>query len=174
MSQIYKSTASSPSVPTSFPTDSGTATPSGNVLNVFTPGHGTQGILTTGSGNTITISLTDPVLTGTAQTVNAGTATFNISIPIPTNSSSSIRVNLAGIDTGFTVAIGGEIIGLAKNLAGTVTIVGTSDVTRNNDMSVSAWGATLIVSGTNALVQVTGVAGFTINWRAIIDLVSAP
>lgn len=174
MSQIYKTVSSSPSVPTQFVTDSGTAVPSANQLNVVTPGSGSQGIKTTGDNNTITITLTDAVLTGTAQTVNAGTATFNVNIPIPNNSSSSIRVNLAGIDTGFTVAIGGEIIGLAKNLGGTVTIVGTSDVTRNNDMTVSAWGATLIVSGTNALVQVTGVAGFTINWRAIIDLVSAP
>jgi len=54
MSQIYVPlTSSSPSVPTSFDTDNGTATPAANVLNIF----GGNGIETSGSGNTVTINL---------------------------------------------------------------------------------------------------------------------
>lgn len=51
MSQIYKSASSSPNVPIDFVTDSGTAVPAANTLNVF----GASGISTSGSGNTITI-----------------------------------------------------------------------------------------------------------------------
>ena len=48
----------SSSIANSFPTDSGTATPSMGVVTV----HGTGDIVTTGSGNTITISATDNII----------------------------------------------------------------------------------------------------------------
>lgn len=56
MSQIFTSSTSSPpppSVPTSFVTDDGTATPASNILNII----GGIGIETEGSGDTITINV---------------------------------------------------------------------------------------------------------------------
>lgn len=57
MSQIYKTVASTPSVPTTFVTDSGNAVPAANILNVL----GGDGIETSGAGNTITITSTGVV-----------------------------------------------------------------------------------------------------------------
>ena len=119
------------------------------------------------------VTLLNGNYTGTATTVGAVTADINVNIPIPNNSATNIRVNLAGY-TSSNLAVGGEVIGLARNVAGTVSVIPAPDLTKNNDPTMAAWSATLIASGTNVVVRVTGVAGVTINWRAFIDIVSAP
>lgn len=172
MSQIYLPVSSSPAVPTSFVTDSGTAVPAANILNVVTPGSGTQGIKTTGAGNTITITVTDTAFSGTATTVGAVNAVLNVNVPVPNNAAMSLRVNLVGYDAADGLGIGGELLGTFKNNAGTVTSCGNVDQTKNTDAGLAAGTFTMIVSGTNVQVQVTGVAGTTIDWKGNIDIVS--
>ena len=174
MSQIYKSVSSAPSVPTSFVTDSGTATPAADILNVVTPGSGTQGIMTSGAGSTITITLTDTMMTGTAQTIGATNANLTPVIALATsNSVANIRANIAGYAKTAGLALGGEIIGAVRNVGGVLTILQTSDLTQNNDSLLSPWTASFSLSGTNIQVQVTGVATYTINWTGVIDVVIA-
>lgn len=66
-----------PSVPTSFVTDSGIAIPVGNILNVVTPGGGTEGIITSGTGNTITVTLTEAATVYTNVTFGMSPYTVN-------------------------------------------------------------------------------------------------
>lgn len=181
MSQFFVGTTAGslpPSVPTSFVTDSGTAVPALNILNVVTPGGGTQGISTSGSGNTITVTLTDNTFTGTATTTGATNANISTSVPVPNNSVISIRANIAGYDTTANLAVGGELLASARNVGGTVTVIGIPDRTKNNDPLLNDTNWTLIASGTNAVIQVTGTGSGggsdVINWRAIIDTVTAP
>ncbi len=163
-----------PSVATSYVEDTGVAVPALNILNVL----GTNGISTSGAGNTITISFIDNFLSGTATTIDGVTYvsfTSSANIPLPTPSTSvNIRANISGMDVGSGLAAGGELIGLAKNIAGVVTIVGIPDLTKNNDIALADWTADMSVSGTNVQVQVRGVAGETIQWKTIIDYVIAP
>jgi hypothetical protein len=154
----------------------GAVPPTGNNINVL----GTGGITVAGNQgtSTLTISLIDNLLIGTATTTDGTTYvpfTASANIPLPTPSTCvSVRCNITGMDVANGLAIGGELIGLAKNVGGVVTIVGVGDITRNNDNALSSWTAELTVSGTNVQLAVRGVAAHTINWRTLIDYIIAP
>ena len=167
-------TQSNPAIPTSFVTDSGTAVPAANVLNVVTTGGGTTGIQTSGAGNTITVTLATSIVSGTATTSNAlgQTQVLNINIPIPNNSTLSFRANIAGYDAINGNGCGGEVLCSVKNVGGTASLCGTSDKTLNADAPLATVSFTGIVSGTNAQIQVVGVNGRTIDWKGIIEYVS--
>lgn len=174
MSQIYKAVTSGvlpPDVPLTFQTDSGIAVPVANILNVVTPGSGTQGIITTGAGNTITITLQSQIV-GTGTTVGATTADLITLTPTDLKSF-SIQALVSGYDTANDQTYGGELLGVGRKNA-TVTIVGTPDKTAEADTALSAGSYDLIASGGNLIIRVTGVAGRTIDWGARLNYVSSP
>ena len=154
----------------------GPVPPSANNINVI--GSGAISVAGNAGTNTLTISLIDNLLTGTATTTDGTTyVSFSASanVPLPTPSTSvNIRANISGMDVANGLAVGGELIGLAKNIGGVISIVGIGDITRNNDPALSAWTAQLASSGTNVQLQVRGVAAHTILWRTIIDYIIAP
>jgi hypothetical protein len=76
MSQLQKSLVSGPvppAVPTSFVTDSGTAVPALNVLNVF----GGTGATTSGAGNTITVTVKNDGFQWSEKNANFNAAVQN-------------------------------------------------------------------------------------------------
>jgi hypothetical protein len=128
-------------------------------------------IITNGAG---TIDLSSGIKSGTVTTVDATPGVLNINIPVPASSIVSLRVNIAGYDTANNVGCAVEILGGMKNVAGTLTVVGNTDVTKNCDTALVNITGALVSSGTNCQIQLTGVVGHTINWRGIIEVVTAP
>ncbi len=178
MSQIYKRlTATGPipaNIPTSFVTDSGTAIPAANVLNVLTSDTSSNfdnGITDIGSGNTVTIQLTNRV-TGQVSTTDATPTTiitFATSSNLVYSVSGTVTLKVTASGGGATLGDGAsyDFYGAFKNVAGTVSEIGTEYPTTFEDASLAAADITVSVSGTSVIVQVIGIAT-NINWDAIL------
>jgi len=177
MSQFYQGVATGslpPSVPTSFITDVGTAVPAGNVLNVVTPGGGTQGIQTSahGGSNTILITVSGQSI-GSVSTVGAVTATV-LTVPMANNSALTLDVLISGFEPTLPGGIGSSLIAsFIRTGGGVPTIVAQPDDQQNISASLSAVSYQITGSGANVIVTVTGQAGVTIDWTATARTLSA-
>lgn len=132
-------------VATSYVENSGTATPSGGVLNVL----GGTGITTVGAGNTITINAT--TATPLTFTENTGTATpsaNNINILGTGGITTSGAGSTVSITTSGTVAtLYTEDTGTATPSGGNLNIVGGTGISTSgagNTVTITATGANLI------------------------------
>lgn len=106
------------------------------------------------------------IAVGTISTSNAS-ATTVATVAIPTNTTVLFLLMITARRTGGSAGTTGDaagyvLAGSAKNIAGTVTIVGQSLLFTAEDQA--AWTAALAVSSTNILVQVTGAANNNIDW----------
>ncbi len=133
MSQIIKNLASGPvppSVATSYVTDSGTAVPALNILNIL----GGSGTTTTGSGNTITINVVNDGFPWSDQSVsfaalpqNGYFCTAALTVTLPTASLVTGSTIIIYVDTASAVVIqagAGQQIEISQTLssvAGTAT-----------------------------------------------------
>jgi hypothetical protein len=90
-----------------------------------------------------------------------------LTIPIPENSICTIEAVVTAINNAApSSGAGYKIIGTYHNDAGTATIIGAlgAPVTIYSAESDAAWAATLVPSGANVQVLVTGKAATTVNW----------
>lgn len=176
MSQIYKSAIGGapipPNVPTSFVTDvNSPAVPAANILNEVggtSTVNNINGVQTDGSSgsNTLTIQLTNRVQ-GTATTVDATPTTVSTFALGATPGVYNFDIQIAGYDTTDIAGIGYFISGSVRTTGAAAILVGTPDKIVNDEAATVTCDANLTVSGNNAIVQVTGIAGKNIDWRAL-------
>ncbi len=172
MSQIYKGGVSStPSVPTSVSTDlqdtttaalsaaTGSVVPVANILRL----GGDNGIKT----YELTLSpgeLSIGFIRGSAQTTDAATVTAVITQATNTDSTMTVQIIAAGFCTTNNDSVGIYGTAVINNTAGTASLVNTVDLIKNSAASLSTCDLTITASGADFIVNVTGVAGLTINW----------
>lgn len=173
MSQIYKSVASTPSVPTTFDADTGSATPAANVINILgidSTTNNENGITTTASGNTVNVVLTNR-LQGTGSTsgaVDDDIITFNLGA---TPGTYQLQIDIVGFESSTPAGAGYQIIAAARTTGAAAFVIGSPDFTVNEDAALTTADADVIASGNTIIVRVTGVALLNINWNAVATYV---
>lgn len=160
-----------PDVPTSFVTDSGTATPSFNVLNILandTNVNNDNGIQTIGSGDTVTIQLTNR-LTGQTTTLNSTPVTI-ISVPLGSIPGVYyINGDVIAYNLTDTAGAAYSFSGAARTDGTTATEIATEGKDIFEEAAMSNADFTIGVTGNTAYLEVVGLAGKVLNWSALIN-----
>lgn len=145
-----------------------TAAGTSNAMNLT----GTQlqlGIASTASTNNAKGTETD-YLPVNVQTTTATVTTTN-TIAIPNNSTLTLMAMVNAIGNSNTQGASYVRFAAFRNNAGTVTQISTTQDGGTLEDN-AAWDCNITFSGTNALVQVTGAAGVTIQWSGIVTALS--
>lgn len=153
-----------PSVATSYVTNDGTAIPSANILNVL-GGSGIETYADPNLSNNLFIKVQNST-TDTGQTVN--NQTINLStIDCSTAGTYFFTTQISAYDIAGVEAAGGSLYTTVRSTGGVVAVIDDTDAIAHRTSNLPSIDYQIIVSGTNAILQVTGQNGFTLDWGAI-------
>lgn len=126
--------------------------------------------------NKLTASGTLPAQYFSLTTVGAVTAT-TADINLPDNNVSQVVTNFAYVDAAITVGGGALLSGGVIEQLGVFSLLNIVDEISINESGALAASDYAYIAGGGAstmAIQVTGVAGFTINWRIAVTIISTP
>lgn len=161
-----------PAVATQYVTDvNSPAIPALNILNVIggsTSANTSFGIRTDGSSasNTLTVQLTNRT-NNSVVTSNATPTAITTFALGATPGVYTFDIQISSFNTTDTLGAGYSIFGSVRTTGAAGVLIGTPDKIVNEEVGDTACDATLTVAGNNAIIQVTGIAAKTINWRAV-------
>jgi hypothetical protein len=160
-----------PSVATQYVTDSGTAIPALNILNV----NGANGITVSANpngSNNILITAGENTLVGTVTTIGAVTGdviTFSLGA-VP--GVYTFDCKIAGFAVvGGPLGSGYTIVGSVRTTGAAAVLIQDQAVDHFEEGILIAGSAVLTVSGNNAIFRVTGTAATTIHWKAVSEYI---
>lgn len=104
-------------------------------------------------------------------TTTDGTPTTLVSIAVTTNQAITLEAEVIGATSTYSAAIGGNCLATARRAGGSLTLVGSPVINLNEDSGGSP-DFNVVVSGNNLIVQVTGEAATTYNWKATVRIVT--
>jgi hypothetical protein len=141
--------------------------------NIFLVGgtsssNNNNGITTSGNAGTSTetFSLTNRIQ-GIVTTTDATLTTLTSFSLGATPGVYNFDIQIVGFDITDTAGVGYFISGSVRTTGAAAALVGTPDKITNEEAATIGCDANLVVSGNTAIVQVTGIAGKTINWRSL-------
>lgn len=157
-----------PTIPTTFVTDSGSAVPAANILNILgndSSANNANGISTTGSGNTVTAVLSNR-LQGTVTTVGLTTSPIITFTPTVIGTY-AIEARVCAYNTTSSLGAGYSMFSAVRFDGVNSNLCGTPDRIVNEEGAMTSSNCTITVSGANVLINGVGYAAQTINWSAV-------
>lgn len=119
------------------------------------------------STNTLTANLNNY----SNQTVTTTNATPNNTIVLPLGSTPGVYtldVNVSAFNVTDTLGAGFSVFSSVRTTGSAAVLIDNSDLISNTEGDMSGTNCTVQVTGNDAVIQLTGLASKTIDWRAII------
>jgi len=106
-------------------------------------------------------------ISGTVTTTDA-TPTTLLTTAVVTNGARLLKADIVLVSSTADIGAFRQACKVVNN-AGTLTLSAPFDVTQILDAALATVTATFVVSSTNVIVQVVGVAATTIHWRCTLE-----
>jgi hypothetical protein len=159
-----------PDVPLKFETDDGDAVPAANEI-IFTAvdssDNNDNGVIFEGSGNTVTLLLTNRA----TSTVSTSDDTTTTALTFPLGGVAGVYYVEGSIVAFNQTDVAGGVYNFISGMRTTgaaATEIGTEDKAVFEEAAMADSDFAITVSGNDAIVQVTGIVGKTIDWNILL------